>query len=76
MLTNSEETGEAFSLLDGLCLLSCMAGTATTVGSLSLVIERAISRLLPIYEMLELDLLHFRDSRAYFLHILWSLLLA
>lgn len=36
LLTNSDETGEVFSLLDGFCLLSYMAATAVVMGSLAL----------------------------------------
>jgi len=36
LLTNSEETGEAFSLLDGFCLLSTIAATALGIGGIAL----------------------------------------
>ncbi|MDO8607126.1 MAG: 4Fe-4S binding protein [Phaeospirillum sp.] len=36
LLTNSEETGEVFTLLDGFCLLSYIAATALALGGLGL----------------------------------------
>jgi hypothetical protein len=36
LLTNSEETGEVFTLLDGFCLLTYMAGTAAVLGGFGL----------------------------------------
>ena len=36
LLTNSEETGEVFTLLDGFCLLTYMGATALVVGGLGL----------------------------------------
>lgn len=36
LLTNSAETGEVFTLLDGFCLLTYMAGTALVLGGIAL----------------------------------------
>ncbi|MBI3445519.1 MAG: 4Fe-4S binding protein [Magnetospirillum sp.] len=46
ILTNSEETGEAFTLLDGFCILTYMGGASVVLGGIGLAGLAAAARLL------------------------------